>query len=74
MSARKKKWWKSWTLWVNAALAMGTVAEAHFDLLQAVLGPKAYLAGMTIIAGINFVLRFKTSEAIVDVKPPAAKP
>lgn len=65
----KKKWWKSSTLWVNALLAMGTVLEANFGLVQAALGPKTYLVGMSLIAGVNFILRFKTSQPIIEKKP-----
>ena len=64
-----KKWYRSRTLWINFLLAMGVVLEANFGLLQALLGPKAYLAGMTVIAGGNFLLRFATTLPIVAPPP-----
>ena len=65
----KKRWWKSRTLWLNFILAMSTVFEAHFGLLQAALGQHAYLFGMTMIAGVNFLLRFATTQPLEVEKP-----
>lgn len=60
----KKRWWKSKVLWVNALLAVGTVVEANFGLLQAKLGPQSYLAVAGLIAGVNFVLRTITTQPL----------
>lgn len=64
-----KAWWQSRTLWINFILAMSTVFEANFGLLQAALGPHAYLGGMTAIAGVNFMLRFITTQPLKGVDP-----
>jgi hypothetical protein len=66
----KKRWWKSKTLWFNTAAAIGTVVEANFGVLQASLGPKVYVIGMGAVAGVNFMLRFATSQPIVEEKKP----
>lgn len=59
-----KKWWKSKTLWLNAALAAGTVAEANLGLLREQFGAQSYLALISAAAAANAVLRFITSERI----------
>ena len=64
----KKAWWKSKTLWLNTAVAIGTVLEANFGTLQASLGPKAYLAAAALIAGANFALRFLSTQPLVEPK------
>ncbi len=59
-----KKWWKSKTLWLNAALAAGAVAEANLGMIQAHFGPSTYF-GLTIFAaGANAALRFVTSQPV----------
>jgi hypothetical protein len=60
----KKRWWKSKTLWLNTAVAVGTVVEANFGLLQAKLGAQSYLAAAGLVAGANFLLRFLTTQPI----------
>lgn len=65
----EKKWWRSKVLWVNLAIAMGTVAEANFGMLQAVLGPKVYLPCVSLVAGVNFFLRYWTTQGIEVKKP-----
>lgn len=59
-----KKWWQSKTLWLNAALAAGTVAEANLGLIQSQFGPQSYLAIISLAAGLNAVLRFVTSQPV----------
>lgn len=59
-----KSWWKSKTLWLNVALAAGTVAEANLGTLQSQFGPKAYLGLVTLAAALNAALRFVTSEKV----------
>lgn len=59
-----KAWWKSKTLWLNAALAMGSVAEANMGILRDHLGPHSYLGLITLAAGLNAALRFITSEPV----------
>ena len=60
----KKKWWQSKTLWLNALLAMGTVAEANLGMLKDLFGPQSYLVMISIAAGINAALRFVTSQPV----------
>ena len=59
-----KRWWMSRTLWLNTALAVGTVVEANLGLLRDALGPKSYLGLLALAAGANFVLRFLTTRPI----------
>lgn len=59
-----KAWWRSKTLWLNVALAAGTVAEANLGMLQSLFGPKAYLGIISFAAAVNAALRFVTSEKI----------
>lgn len=59
-----KAWWKSKTLWFNTAVAIGTVVEANVGVLQSSVGPKAYVALAGLVAGVNFVLRFATTQGI----------
>lgn len=66
MKRAHKQWWKSKTLWLNTFVAVGVVFEANFGLLQATLGPKSYLGAMSLVAGVNFVLRFLTTEPIAQ--------
>lgn len=59
-----KSWWKSKTLWLNTLVAIGTVVEANFGLLQAKVGPQSYLVAAGLIAGANFVLRTITTQPL----------
>lgn len=59
-----KRWWMSRTLWLNTALAVGTVVEANLGLLRDALGARSYLAALALAAGANFVLRFLTTQPI----------
>lgn len=60
----RKKWWKSKTLWLNAAFAGLTVMEANLSMLQSVIGPHAYLVLAGLVAGGNMILRTLTTEGI----------
>lgn len=59
-----KKWYRSRTLWLNAAFAALTAVEAGLHLLQSTVGPSAYLVIAGLVAGGNMILRTITSEAI----------
>lgn len=59
-----KKWYRSKTLWLNALLAAGTVAEANLGLIRDFFGPVAYLSILSFAAAANAVLRVVTSEQI----------
>lgn len=61
---KPKPWWKSKTLWLNALLAAGTVAEANLGILQSVFGPKVYLGIITLAAGLNAILRTITNQPV----------
>jgi len=67
----KKKWWKSKTLWLNAAVAAGAIVEANFALLQGTFGPKYFVPVVGLVAGANFVLRYLTTQPIVERKEKA---
>ena len=55
-----KKWYKSWTVWFNLALAL--IAFVQQVAVDVPLPPEflVYLA----VAG-NFLLRFKTSQSLI---------
>lgn len=59
-----KCWWKSKTLWFNAAVAALTALEASFSLLQPVLGDKAYPVLLTVLTVGNAALRVITTQPI----------
>ena len=64
----KKNWWESKTIWLNMAVAIGAVIEANFALLQTSFGPKLYVPIIGLVAGTNFLLRFFTTQPIVEPK------
>lgn len=59
-----KPWWKSKTLWLNAALAAGTIAEANLGMIRDQFGAQSYLALISVAAAINAALRFVTSQQL----------
>lgn len=59
-----KRWYKSRTLWLNALLAAGTVAEANLGLIRDFFGPVAYLSILSFAAASNAVLRVVTSKEL----------
>lgn len=52
-----KSWYKSKTVWFNAASAALVAVESSIHVLQDVLGPAAYLPLVGLIAAGNIVLR-----------------
>ncbi len=59
-----KKWYKSKTLWLNAAFAALTAIEASIHLMQTALGPASYLVLAGCVAGGNMILRTVTTTGI----------
>ena len=59
-----KKWYRSKTLWLNALLAAGTVAEANLGLIRDFFGPVAYLSLLSFAAAANAVLRVVTTKEL----------
>ena len=59
-----KKWYKSRTLWLNAAFAALTAVEAGLHLLQSQVGASAYLVIAGLVAGGNMMLRILTMTGI----------
>lgn len=65
---------KSWTAWFNGILVvlipmLPTIKDAlqeNLPQLQPYLTPKVYLAGVVLIAAINFGLRFRTGQPLQD--------
>lgn len=51
-------------LWLNAALAAGTIVEANMGILRDHLGPQSYLLVVGFAAGANAALRFVTSQPV----------
>lgn len=68
-----KPWWKSKTLWLNTAVAVGTVVEANFQIIQAHIRAEFYLVLAGLLAGANFVLRFLTNQAVCLGKQPPSQ-
>lgn len=60
----RKAWWKSKTIWFNAASAGLIAVEASLHLLQDKVGPYVYLALAGVVAGGNVILRTMTTEGI----------
>jgi hypothetical protein len=52
-----KAWYKSKTVWFNAASAALVAIESSIHVLQDVLGPAAYLPIVGIVAAGNIILR-----------------
>lgn len=69
MSSSAKPWWKSKTMWVNAAMLILAAAESQLHVLQGVLpgGLFPWLAFTLPVA--NVALRFITSTAITAKAP-----
>lgn len=61
---KRKPWYHSKTLWLNTALAAGTVVEANLGLLQSSMGTHAYLGLVGLAAASNAALRFFTNEPV----------
>ena len=59
-----KKWYKSKTLWINVAVAIGAAVEASLTLVQGYFDPRVFLALIGLTAGVNVVLRFLTSTGV----------
>ena len=59
-----KAWWKSKTLWLNAALAAGAIAEANLGMIREHFGAGAYFGLTVFAAGANAALRFVTSHPV----------
>lgn len=59
-----KKIWKSKTLWFNVLLAVGVAVEASLGVIQGQLSPNAYLVIVGLVAGVNVVLRFLTTQGV----------
>lgn len=52
-----KAWYKSKTVWFNAASAALVAVESSIHVLQDVLGPAAYLPIVGLVAAGNIILR-----------------
>lgn len=52
-----KPWYKSKTVWFNAASAALVAVESSIHVLQDVLGPAAYLPIVGLVAAGNIILR-----------------
>lgn len=61
---RKKKWWRSRTLWFNAFMAAAAAAEAGLGILQPVLGASSYPTIAFTLAVGNALLRVVTTHAV----------
>lgn len=60
----KKPWYKSKTLWFNAAAGILAAAQANLHLLQPLLGEQAYPILMMAIVMGNALLRVITTQGL----------
>jgi hypothetical protein len=63
--ATQKKWWKSKTLWFNVLVAIGTAVEASLSVIQGHFDSRVYLGIVGLIAGVNVVLRFISTQELI---------
>lgn len=61
---RKKPWWKSRTLWVNASMAALTALEGVTGWLQPYLPVNFYVAMAVALPILNGVLRAITTQPL----------
>lgn len=62
---REKKWYKSKVLWLNFFLGVGAALEASFSIVQGYFDPRVYLGIVSLVAGLNMVLRFVSTSRLV---------
>lgn len=68
-----KPWWKSRTLWLNAAVLALAGAETQLNVLQPLLPVNVYALVAFGLPVLNAVLRFVTTQAVqLRGQPPAA--
>lgn len=60
----RKKWYKSKVVWFNALVAVGTALEASLHIIANYFDPMVYFALIGLIAGVNVVLRFISTQGI----------
>ncbi len=60
----RKKWYKSKTLWFNVLVAMGAAIEASLSLVEGYFNPATFLTLISIVAGVNVVLRFISTNGL----------
>jgi hypothetical protein len=60
-----KKWWKSKTLWFNVLVAIGTAVEASLSVIQGHFDPRIYLGIVGLVAGVNVILRFISTQELI---------
>jgi len=60
----RKPWYKSKTVWFNAASSALIAIEASIHVMQDVFGPYAYLTLVAVVAAGNIILRTITSEGL----------
>jgi len=68
-----KPWWRSRTLWVNAAVLLLAAAEAHLGVLQPLLGLDVYAMLAFALPLANALLRALTVQP-VSWRPPHDRP
>lgn len=59
-----KPWYTSKTIWVNAIAAVLAVAEVNFHLLAGKVSPEIYVMAVSLLAGVNLILRAVTTTGI----------
>jgi hypothetical protein len=60
----RKKWYKSKTLWFNVLVAIGAAVEASLSLIEGYFSPITFLTLIAIVAGVNVVLRFISTNGL----------
>lgn len=61
MTGNTKPWYRSRTLWFNAAAAVLLVIEQQLGLIKPIMGAETYAAFALAVMSINAVLRVVTS-------------
>lgn len=59
-----KPFWRSKTLWLNTLVAVLTMLESQFALLQPQLEPAHYILLLSALAGVNVFLRTVTHQKV----------
>lgn len=60
----KKPFYQSKTLWLNTLVAIFTMLEAQFHLIQPQLEPAHYMLLIAGLSGLNMFLRTITEQAV----------
>lgn len=63
-----KAWWRSRTLWINAAVVAVAMLGAALDSVRDALGPAGYMLAIAAVAVVNMALRKVTREPLAPLR------